>query len=168
MLRSVNLHGNPFALIGPEIKVGDTAPGAKLRKDLGSDFDLNQLKGKLRIYSIVPSLDTPVCAAQTKRFNEEVSSIPQLNWVTISCDLPVAMKRFCGDAGIDSEKNLMLSDHKELNFGHSYGTLIPELRILCRAVFVIKADDKVIYAEYVPEMSNHPNYDAVITALREI
>ena len=168
MARSVTLKGTPLALFGTELKVGDTAPDAKLRKDLVTDFTLSEMKGKARVYSVVPSLDTPVCAAQTKRFNQEAVTFDTFLWFTISCDLPVAMARFCGAEGIDAEKIHVLSDHKYLEFGHNYGTLISELRILCRAVFVIDINNKIRYAEYVPEISEHPNYEAVLTCVRAL
>ncbi len=166
MARTVTLKGNPLTLAGAAIKVGDTAPDAVLRKDLVSDFRLSETRGKARIFSVVPSLDTPVCAAQTKRFNEEATKIPGVKIYTISTDLPVAQKRFCGAEGVDPERVMTLSDHKETAFGLAYGTLIPDLRIHCRAVFVVGADDKVKYAEYVPEIAEHPNYDAILAAAR--
>lgn len=166
--RTVTLKGNPLALTGNEIKVGDTAPDATLRKDLGADMALSELAGKARIYSVVPSLDTSVCAIQTKRFNEEAANLPNVQFVTISCDLPVAMSRFCGAENIDPDKILCLSDHMNTEFGEKYGTLIPALRIECRAVFVVDANDVVQYAEYVPEVANEPNYDAALAIAKSL
>jgi len=160
--RSVTLRGNALDLEGPELHVGDPAPDATLKKDLVNDCTLSELSGKTRIYSVVPSLDTPVCAEQTKRFNQEAAKLPNVEFITISCDLPTAQARFCGAESIDAEGHTTLSDHKDADFGSKYGTLIPALRIHCRAVFVVDADDKVAYVEYVPEIADHPNYDAVL------
>ena len=168
MTRTVTLQGNSLELVGSELKVGDTAPDAKLRKDLGTDYLLSEIKGKARVFSVVPSLDTPVCAAQTRRFTEEASNLGNILWLTISCDLPVAMSRFCGAEGIDIEKIHVLSDHKYLDFGHNYGTLIPEVRILCRAVFVVDATDTIRHTEYVPEITDHPDYDAVLASVKSL
>lgn len=168
MARSVTLKGNTLNLVGPELKVGDKAPNATLRKDLVTDTSIGDTTGKHRIFSVVPSLDTPVCAEQTKRFNTEAANLPNVDFYTISCDLPVAMARFCGAEGIDTEKVRILSDHKDTEFGKAYGTLIPDLRLLCRAVFVVDASDTIRYAEYVPEVAEHPNYDAILKCAKEL
>ena len=168
MSRTVTLKGNPLSVDGPELAVGSKAPEATLRSDLVTDFKLSESSGKKRIFSVVPSLDTPVCAEQTKRFNEEVSALGDVTIYTISCDLPVAQGRFCGAEGITSENMKMLSDHKALEFGNACGTLIPELRILCRAVFVVDADDTIRHAEYVPEVAEHPNYDAILECAKSL
>ncbi len=168
MSRTTTLKGNPLDLEGPELAIGDPAPDATLRKDLVSDEKLSTFNGKTRILSVVPSLDTPICALQTKRFNEEAANLPDVEFVTISCDLPTAQGRFCGAEGIDTEKLHVLSDHKLTEFGKAYGTLVPALRVLCRAVFVIGADDVIKYAEYVPEIAEHPNYDAVLEAAKAL
>lgn len=166
MSRTTTLRGNPLPLEGPQIQVGDTAPDATLSKDLLNETRLSDYKGRTRILSVVPSLDTPVCAVQTKRFNDEAVKLPTATFITISCDLPTAQGRFCGAEGINKEKLIVLSDHRATDFGKKYGTLVPNLRILCRAVFVVGKDDKVKYAEYVPEIAEHPNYDAVLAAAR--
>ena len=166
MSRTTTLRGNPLDLDGPELKVGDKAPGAKLRKDLVSDYDLSEASGKTRIYSVVPSLDTPVCAEQTKRFNEEAAKLPDVDFYTISCDLPTAQGRFCGAENIDTDKLKPLSDHKYTEFGKNYGVLIPELRVLCRAIFVVGADDTIKHVEYVGEVADHPDYDAALAAAK--
>ena len=168
MSRTVTLKGKPLPLAGPELKVGERAPDATLRKDLVTDFKLSQTSGKPRIFSVVPSLDTPVCAEQTRRFNKETASLPKVDFYTISCDLPMAMKRFCGAEGVNPERIQVLSDHKDLAFGKAYGTLVPDLRVLCRAVFVVDAQDKLRYVEYVPEIANHPNYEAVLACARQL
>lgn len=166
MARTCTLKGKPLNLEGPELKVGDTAPDATLKKSLVDDFKLSEARGKTRIYSVVPSLDTPVCAEQTRRFNKEVAALPDAMFYTISCDLPTAQGRFCGSEGINTERMKTLSDHKLTDFGRKYGVLIPDLRILSRAVFVVDASDKLRYVEYVPEVANHPNYDAVLTCAK--
>ena len=168
MARTVTMKGNPLPLDGRELKVGDTAPDATLRKTLAEDYKLSQGAGRPRIYSVVPSLDTPVCALQTKRFNEEAAKLPNVDFYTISCDLPVAMARFCGAENINMERVKVLSDHKDLAFGKAYGALIPALRILCRAVFVVDAKNKIRHVEYVKEITEHPNYDAVLAAARNL
>lgn len=167
MGRTVTLKGNALDLEGPELKVGDSAPDATLRDSLVSDFTIGQTSGRVRILSVVPSLDTPVCAEQTKRFNEEAAGLPEVDFYTISCDLPVAMDRFCGAEGIDKERVKMLSDHKGTEFGKNYGTLIPELRILSRALFVVGPDDTLRHVEYVAEVADHPNYDAALACAKE-
>ncbi len=166
MARTCTLKGKPLNLEGPELKVGDTAPDATLKKSLVDDFKLSESRGKVRVYSVVPSVDTPVCAEQTRRFNREMAALPNVSFFTISCDLPVAMNRFCGAEGIDTERMRALSDHRAVDFGKKYGTLIPDLRIQSRAVFVVDKDDKLKYVEYVPEVANHPNYDAILACVR--
>ncbi|RIK66243.1 MAG: thiol peroxidase [Planctomycetota bacterium] len=168
MARTCTLKGNPLDLEGPELKVGDKAPLATLKKSLVDDFNLAEVAGKPRVYSVVPSLDTPVCAEQTKRFNKEMAALPNVAFFTISCDLPVAMNRFCGAEGINTERMKTLSDHKDTAFGKAYGVLIPKLRVLSRAVFVVGTDDKLRYVEYVPEVASHPNYDAVLAAAKSL
>lgn len=165
MPRTVTMKGSPLTLEGPELKVGQRAPDATLRADLKTDIRLSQGRGKTRIFSVVPSLDTGVCAEQTRRFNKELAALPNVDFITISCDLPVAQKRFCGAEGI-SERMVTLSDHKDLSFGRAYGTLIPDMRIECRAVFVVDKDDTLRYVEYVPEIASHPNYDAILASAR--
>lgn len=167
MHHSVKFKGTPLQLEGPELKVGDRAPDAVLRKDLMTDFRLSEAAGRVRVLSVVPSLDTPVCAMQTRRFNQEVDRLAGVRIYTISCDLPTAQQRFCGAEGIAPEKVTVLSDHKDVAFGRAYGTLIPGLRIECRAVFVVDASDRIRYAEYVPEITQEPDYTAVLAAVRE-
>lgn len=168
MARTVTLKGNPQTLSGPQLKVGDNAPDATLKKDLVTEFRISQTSGKPRIFSIVPSIDTPVCAAQTQRFNQEATKHPEIQFFTISADLPVAQKRFCSSEGIDAERLHFLSDHKDMAFGQAYGTLVPGLRIECRAVFVIDKNDVIRYVEYVPEIANHPNYEAVLACVKSL
>lgn len=166
MARSCTLKGAPLPLEGPELKVGDPAPEVALKKDLVNQVNLSELRGKPRIYSVVPSLDTPVCSLQTKRFNEEAAKLDKVTTYTISCDLPPAQNRFCGAENINREKMVMLSDHRDGAFGRAYGTYIPSLGIECRAVFVVDDKDRIRYAEYVPEIASHPNYDKALEVAR--
>ena len=160
---ATTLKGNPFTLIGPEIKVGQQAPEfTALAGDL-SPVTLASSQGKTRLICSVPSLDTPVCEAETRRFNEEAAKMPGVDVLVISMDLPFAQSRFCLTAGIKNLKTL--SDHRDASFGRSWGTLIKELRLLSRAVFVVDPSDKVQYVEYVKEVTTHPNYDAALNAL---
>mgnify|MGYP001578212045 FL=1 len=157
--------GGPLTLIGPEIKAGDKAPDFK-RIDTGlKPVTLADSKGKTRLISVVPSIDTPVCDLQTKRFNQEASKLPaNIAVITVSMDLPFAQARWCGLAG--AGKVQMLSDYQEHAFGEAYGVLIKELKLLSRAVFVIGPDDKMQYAEYVKEITTHPDYDKALQALK--
>ena len=119
--------------------------------------------GKVRLFSVVPSLDTPVCSTQTKKFNDKLASLPEnVAVVTVSADLPFAQKRFCGAENVSIPT---MSDHRELSFGQNYGVLIKELRILARAIFVVSASDKIAYVEIVPEVASEPNYDAALAAV---
>jgi thiol peroxidase len=153
--------GGPLTLIGPELKAGDKAPDFKLTDTGLKSVTLADSKGKTRIISVVPSIDTPVCDLQTKRFNQEASKLPaDVVVITVSMDLPFAQGRWCGLAGAD--KVQMLSDYQDHAFGQAYGVLIKELRLLSRAVFVIGPDDKVQYVEYVKEVTEHPNYEKAL------
>lgn len=158
-----NLKGE-VTLVGPELKVGDQAPNFTVTANDLTPVTLDDSKGTVRIISVVPSLDTGVCDAQTRRFNEEAAQLDGVTILTISVDLPFAQKRWCGAAGI--EKVQTLSDHRELSFGEAYGVAIKELRLLSRAVFVVDANDKIVYAEYVPAAGEHPNYEAAIAAAK--
>ena len=164
---AVTFKGNPLTLIGPDIKVGDKAPNFQvIARDL-SPVTLDSSKGKVRLISVVPSLDTPVCDQQTRRFNEEAAKLPaNVEVLTVSADLPFAQARFCGAANIDRVKTL--SDHRELSFGQAYGVLIKELKLLTRSVFVVDAADRVQYVEIVKEVTNHPNYDAALAAVKKV
>lgn len=168
MARTCTLKGKPLNLEGPELKVGTKAPDATLKKSLVDSAKLSETTGVVRIFSVVPSLDTPVCAEQTRRFYKEATAMDHVKFYTISCDLPVAMSRFCGAEGISTEKMQVLSDHKDTSFGRAFGTLIPDLRIECRAAFVLDKGDTLRYVEYVPEIANHPNYDAVLACAKSL
>ena len=128
--------------------------------------NLSQTGHGVRVFSVVPSLDTPVCDMQTKRFNDESAKLPNVDIYNVSMDLPFAQGRWCRDMGVDHVK--MLSDHRSGSFGENYGTLIKELRIESRAIFVVDAENKIRYVEYVKEVGEHPNYDAVLKAIHEI
>ena len=160
---ATTLGGKPMTLIGPELKVGDSAPDFSVVDDSLKDVNLATTGTGTRIFSVVPSLDTPVCDAQTKRFNEESARLPGVQIFTVSMDLPFAQKRFCNSFALDNIK--MLSDHRSGSFGEAYGTLIKDLRIHSRAIFVVGADNKIRYVEYVPEVGSHPNYEAVLAAV---
>jgi len=164
-MANVTFKGNPITLLGNEVKVGDKAPHFTVLANDLSPVTLEDSKGTVRIISVVPSLDTGVCDQQTRRFNEEAANLEGVTILTVSVDLPFAQKRWCGAAGI--EKVQTLSDHRELSFGEAYGVAIKELRLLTRAVFVIDKNDQVTYVEYVPEATNHPNYEAAIDAAKK-
>ena len=158
--------GNALTLVGPELKKGDKAPSFQLLGNDLSPVTLENFKGKTKLVSVVPSLDTPVCDAQTKRFNEEASRLPSdVVVLTVSTDLPFAQARWCGAA--HAEKIKSLSDHRDVAFGKAYGVLIKELRLLARSIFLIGPDDKIQYVEYVKEITQHPNYEKALGSLRE-
>jgi thiol peroxidase len=161
---ATTLMGNPMTLLGPELKAGDKAPSFSAVDSALKPIDLAGTGNSVRIFSVVPSLDTPVCDIQTKRFNDESGKLTGIEIYSISMDLPFAQKRWCGAFGVDHVK--MISDHRDGSFGLAYGTLIKELRIMGRAIFVIGADNVIRYAEYVKEVSEHPNYDAALAAAR--
>ncbi|RMA98044.1 peroxiredoxin [Thermoactinomyces vulgaris] len=162
---AVTFKGNPVTLLGPELKVGDQAPDFKVLANDLSEVTLADSKGFVRIISVVPSLDTGVCDAQTRRFNEEAGGIDGVKVLTVSVDLPFAQKRWCGAAGVENVQTL--SDHRDLSFGTAYGVAIKEMRLLARAVFVVDQNDQIVYVEYVPESTNHPDYEAPILAAKK-
>ena len=146
------------------LKPGDPAPDFDVVDGTLSAVHLADTGSKMRVFSVVPSLDTPVCDMQTKRFNEEAAKLDNVDIYNISMDLPFAQKRWCGAFGVDKVK--MLSDHKDGSFGTNYGTLIKELRIESRAIFVLDADNRVVHAEYVKEVADFPNYETALAAAR--
>ncbi|HAQ08868.1 MAG TPA: thiol peroxidase [Bacillus bacterium] len=164
-MASVTFKGNPVTLLGNEVKVGDQAPDFKVLANDLSEVTLQDSKGQVRLISVVPSLDTGVCDAQTRRFNEEAANLDNVKILTVSVDLPFAQKRWCGAAGIENVQTL--SDHRELSFGEAYGVAIKELRLLARAVFVVDSNDKVTHAEYVSEATDHPDYDSAVEAAKQ-
>lgn len=163
---AATFQGKPLTLIGPRLKVGDKAPDFRVVDNGLKPVTLASSKGKTRLISVVPSIDTSVCDLQTKRFNQEASRLSSDTvLMTLSMDLPFAQARWCGHTGAD--KVQMLSDHQSASFGSAYGVLIKELRLLARSVFVIGPDDKIKYVEYVQEITRQPDYDKVLNFLRE-
>ncbi|MDQ0272103.1 thiol peroxidase [Cytobacillus purgationiresistens] len=163
-MASVTFKGNPITLLGQEVKVGDQAPDFTVLANDMSEVSLSSSKGKVRLISVVPSIDTGVCDAQTRRFNEEAAKLDNVEVLTVSVDLPFAQKRWCAAAGIENVQTV--SDHRDLSFGEAYGVVMQELRLLARSVFVIDANDKVTYAQYVGEGTDHPDYEAAIEAAK--
>lgn len=165
-MTKITFQNNPVTLIGEKVKVGDTAPDFTVLANDLTPVTLADTKGKVRLISVVPSLDTGVCAQQTRRFNEEATSLSDdVKVLTISVDLPFAQARWCGAEGIEAVQTL--SDHKDLSFGTAYGNVIEELRLLARSVFVVDKNDKVTYVEYVPEVTDHPDYEKALEAVKE-
>ena len=159
--------GNPVTLVGPELKVGDKAPDFTVLDNGLEPKSLKDFQGKIKIVSVVPSLDTKVCDMQTRRFNEIAAGFSdEIVVLTISMDLPFAQERWCGAAGVD--RVVTLSDHRDASFGENYGLLIKELRLLNRAVLIINAEDVVRYIQVVEENHDLPDYDSALEALKEI
>mgnify|MGYP002624842577 CR=1 FL=1 len=164
---AVTFKGTPLTLAGDEVKAGQPAPDFTLHyfQDGMQTLTLADVKGKPTLLSVLPSLDTPVCATQTKKFNQSLAEMgDRINAVTVSLDLPFSMNRFCGAEEITNLQSA--SDYQDRNFGTNWGTLIEELKLLCRAIFVLDADGKVVHAQYVPEVAEEPDYDAALTALK--
>lgn len=161
----VTFKGGPLTLIGPELKVGDKAPEFEVIDGGLNPVHLASSKGKVRLFSAVPSLDTPVCSIQTKRFGEALASLPpEVQFYTVSADLPFAQKRWCGAESVDV---VTLSDHRKLSFAESYGLLIKELRLLARAVIVVDAKDRIAYVQIVPEVTSEPDYEEALEAAKK-
>jgi len=163
---ATTLRGNPMTVIGPELKSGDKAPDFQAVDDSLKPVDLGATGKGVRIFSVVPSLDTPVCDAQTKRFNEEAGKLPDVSIYTVSMDLPFAQKRWCGAFGVDHVK--MVSDHRSGSFGEHYGTMIKDLRILSRAIFVVDKDNTIRHVEYVKEVADHPDYESALAVAKKL
>lgn len=164
---AVTMRGNPLTLVGNELNVGQPAPDIELLDNDLNPVKLSKYKGKVCIVSTVPSLDTPVCDMETRRFNQEAAKLgPDVVILTISTDLPFAQKRWCGAAGVD--KVVTLSDHRNTAFGQAYGVLIKELRLLARVVFVVDQEGVIRYRQLVKEIAEEPDYDAVISAVKEL
>ena len=162
----ITFAGGPLTLVGPEVKVGQQAPDFTLLDNELNVKTLADFDGKVKVISVVPSLDTGVCDAQTRWFNQDVTKLSDdVVVLTVSMDLPFAQARWCGAAGVNNV--ITLSDHKDASFGQNYGFLIEELRLLSRGVVVINKDNKVTYVEYVPEVTNSVNFDAVLAAVKE-
>lgn len=161
----VTFKGNPMTLLGPEIREGDKAPDFRVVDTALSPVTLGDFRGKIKVINSVPSLDTPVCDAETRRFNKEAAKLPEdVAVLTVSMDLPFAQKRWCGAAGVDRVKTL--SDYQDRSFAAAYGVLIKELKLLSRAVFIVDGKDVVRYVQHVPEIAEEPDYDAALAALR--
>ena len=153
----VAMKGNPLTLTGPEIRVGDKAPAFTVLDQELKEVSLKDFTGKVKVISVTPSLDTPVCDMQARRFNEEAAQLgPDVVVLNISMDLPFAISRFCTIAGIN--KVMALSDHRDASFGAAYGVLIKELRLLARSIFVLDKEDIIRYKEIVPEVTNPPDF----------
>jgi thiol peroxidase len=163
-VRTTTLKGTPYKLAGPELKVGSIAPDFEVVDANLQTVNLAKTGNGVRIFSVVPSLDTPVCDAQTRRFEQESANLPGVRIFTISMDLPFAQKRWCNAYGVNHVT--MLSDHRTGSFGEHYGTLIPDLRIESRAIFVLDGENRIRHVEYVKEVSEHPNYDRALEAAR--
>ena len=160
----ITMKGGPLTLVGNEVRVGDKAPDFEVLDNDLSPVRFSSFGGKLCIISSVPSLDTPVCDMETRRFNEEASKLgPDVVILTISMDLPFAQKRWCGAAGVTRVQTL--SDHRDASFGTSYGVLIKELRLLARAVFLVDRAGTIQYIELVKEITDQPDYVAVLSAV---
>lgn len=163
-MKEITFHEKPVTLIGNEVKVGDKAQDFTVLANDLKEVTLNDYKGKIKLISVVPSLDTGVCSDQTRRFNEEVDKLDNVHVLTVSMDLPFAQKRWCAAEGI--EKVDTLSDHRDADFGEKYGVLMQEYRLLARSIFVVDSNNQVTYVEYVDEVTTHPDYQAAIEAAK--
>jgi thiol peroxidase len=164
-MANITFNKEPMTLLGTELGVGDKAPNFTVLANDLSEKTLQDYEGRIKLISVVPSIDTGVCAKQTKRFNEEADKLDNVHVLTISMDLPFAQKRWCAAEGI--KKLDLLSDHRDADFGNKYGTLIKELRLNTRAIFVVDENDKIVHVEYVPEVTEHPDYDAALNAAKK-
>ena len=163
----ITFQGNPLTLLGPEIKVGDAAPDFEVVDGEFKPVSRSDLSGRVLLISTVPSLDTEVCQLQTKRFNQEAAKLPEgVEVLTVSMDLPFAQARFCSSEKIEGLRTL--SDHVSRSLGMNWGLLIKELGLLTRAVAVVDQDGRLAHLEVVPEITNHPDYDAALGAVRKL
>ena len=163
----ITMKGNPLTLVGKELKVGDIAPDFEVLDNDLAPVKFSSFRGKVCVISSVPSLDTPVCDMETRRFNEEAGKLgADIRILTISMDLPFAQKRWCGAAGVD--KVITLSDHRDASFGTAYGALIKELRLLARIVFVVDGKGVIRYIQVVKEQTEEPDYDSVLEAVNAL
>ncbi|MEJ2157483.1 MAG: thiol peroxidase [Desulfobacteraceae bacterium] len=164
---AITLHGNPLTLVGKEVTMGSPSPDATLVDKELNAVKLSDYRGKVVIISSVPSLDTPVCDMQTRRFNSEAANLgDDVVILTVSMDLPFAQSRWCGAAGV--EQVITLSDHRDAAFGEAYGLLIKELRLLGRAVMVLDREGVVRYYQLVKEVGEEPDYDAALEAVKSL
>ncbi len=162
----ITMKGSPLTLLGTALKVGDQAPDVELLDNDLQPVRLSSFQQNALIIASVPSLDTPVCDMETRKFNEAAAGLDDVGMITVSMDLPFAQKRWCGAAGID--KVVTLSDHRDASFGERYGVLIKELRLLARAVFVLDRDRTIRYLEIVKEVTEEPDYQAALSAVKEL
>lgn len=163
----ITIKGNPLTLIGPELKAGNKAPDFVVLDGELKEFSLKDFAGKIKIISVTPSLDTPVCDIQARRFNQEAAQLSNdIVVLNISMDLPFAISRFCANAGIDKVK--AFSDHREASFGTAYGVLIKELRLLARSIFIVDKNDIVRYKEIVQEVTDPPGFDAALDEVKKL
>ncbi len=164
---TITISGNPLTLVGDEVRAGEKAPDFEVLNNELSPVRFSSFGGKVCIISSVPSLDTPVCDMETRRFNEEAGRLgSDVIILTISMDLPFAQKRWCGMAGVTGIQTL--SDYRDASFGTSYGVLIKELRLLARAVFLVDRDGTIKYIELVKEITNEPDYEKVLNAISKL
>ncbi|HEQ60509.1 MAG TPA: thiol peroxidase [Firmicutes bacterium] len=160
---AVTMKGNPLTLVGEEVRVGEAAPDFTVVDNALQPVSFSSFRGKICILCSVPSLDTPVCDTQTRRFNELAGRLgPDVVVLTVSMDLPFAQKRWCGAAGVEAVRTL--SDHREASFGRAYGLLIKELRLLARAVLIVDREGIVRYRQLVPEITEEPDYAGALRA----
>ena len=159
----ITFKGSPVTLVGEMLEVGDDAPDFLVVDNNLNTVTLNDTNGK-RIFITVPSLDTPVCDKEVRRFNEEATKIKDIKVYVISMDLPFAQARWCGAAGIENVKTF--SDYKQKSFGKKYSTLIEELCLLTRAIFIVDEKNKITYVQYCNEVSSEPDYDDVLNSLK--
>jgi thiol peroxidase len=163
----VTFKGNPVTLVGEAVKVGDKAPDFTLLDSTLTPRSLGDYEGKVKVLAIYPSIDTGICAAQNRKFNELATQLSDdVAVLSVSCDLPFAQSRFCGAEGL--ENVITLSDHKEVDFGHKYGFLIEELRLLARGTVIIDKHNVIQYVEFVPEIATEPDYDSALTAIKSV
>ena len=164
-MTQVTFKNNPVTLLGKEVEVGEKAPNFTVLANNLSPVTLEDSAGKTRLISVVPSLDTGVCSAQTNKFNESAASLgDDVVILTISVDLPFAQSRWCGANAADSIQTL--SDHRDLSFGKAFGIVMEELRLLARSVFVVDKNGVVTYKEIVSEGTNHPDYEKALEAVK--
>lgn len=165
-MASITFKGSSVTLVGNEVKVGEQAPDFTVLTNSLGEVSLSDLTGKVTIISVIPSIDTGVCDAQTRRFNEEAAGLGPVNIYTISADLPFAQARWCGANKMKMSKHYLII--RDMSFGEAFGVYMKELRLLARAVFVLDPSGKVVYTEYVSEATNHPNYEKAIEAAKSL
>ncbi|TCO07648.1 thiol peroxidase [Natronoflexus pectinivorans] len=162
----VTFKGNPVTLVGKEVSQGEKAPDFTVLSSGLEPVSLESYKGKVKVIAVYPSIDTGICQAQNRRFNQEADKLKDVAVLSISVDLPFAQSRFCAAEGLNSI--VTLSDHKNLDFGLKYGFVIEELRLLSRGTIIIDKEDKIRYVEYVPEVTQEPDYEKALKALKEV